>query len=267
MALKFAKKAAMPLNTEAAEKPSADSSKKTLSTVSFLKKGKAAKELLAYEEAQAELRRQEAGRMWRFWMPDGEDRQITFLDGALDDDGMLDIYMFYEHSLRLNGKVENFVCTAAVDETQPCPICESGDRASFVGVMTVIDHSEQKIKSGPNAGKVISNTRKLFVAKQSTIKQLTKIAAKRGGLTGCTFDVSRTGHQSPSVGNQFDFVQKFDSYEEIAEACGLKVEDVQPANYEEEIRYLSPEQLIELGVGKALVGPGLYKGSNLKEEL
>lgn len=270
MALKFAKKAASTsAETEAAPKTSTFPSNKSpgSGTLAFLKKGKAAKEALAYEEAQAELRKQEAGRMWRFWMPDGEDRQITFLDGELDDEGMLDIYMFYEHSVRVNGNWENFVCTADVDETQPCPICEKGDRPSFVGVMTVVDHTEHVIKKGPNAGKKVANQRKLFVAKQGTIRQLTKLAAKRGGLAGCTFDVSRTGDKEPSVGNQFDFVHKFDSYEEIAEHFGLKLEEVQPANYAEEIRYRTPEELVELGVGKALAGPGLTKGSSLKDEL
>lgn len=265
MALKFAKKAA-PVSVAANPSP-AQSVQKSSGGLGFLKKGESAKKALAYEEAQAELRKQEAGKMWRFWMPAGEDRQITFLDGDLDEDGMLDIYMFYEHTVRVNGNWEQFVCTADVDETQPCPICEKGDRASFVGVMTIIDHSEHTIKKGPNAGKKVANQRKLFVAKQGTIRQLTKLAAKRGGLAGCTFDVSRTGDKEPAVGNQFDFVHKFDSYEAIAEQFGLKTEEVQPADYTEEIRYRSPEELIELGVGKALAGPGLSKGSSLKDEL
>lgn len=207
--------------------------------------------------------------MWRFWMPDGEDRQITFLDGELDEEGMLDIFMFYEHTVRMNGNWEHFVCTGDVDQSQPCPICAAGERPSFVGVMTVIDHSQHTVKKGQNAGKVIANTRKLFVAKQGTIRQLTKLAVKRGGLAGCTFDVSRTGDKEPAVGNQFDFVQKFASYEEIAQKYGLKIEEVQPANYEEEIRYRTPAELVELGVGKTLSGPGLSQGasSNLKDEL
>ena len=243
---------------------------KSGSVLGFLKKGAAAKEALQKEEAQAELRKQEQGRLWRFRMPEGEERKITFLDGDIDDDGMLDINMFYEHTIRVNGTWENFVCTADTDTSQPCPICEAGNTPSLVGVMTVIDHSEHKIKKGPNAGKTITNQRKLFVAKQGTLKLLTKQAVKRGGLAGCTFEVSRLGDKDPAVGNQFDFVHKFESYEEIAEELGLKIEDVQPANYEEEIRYRSPEELIELGVGKALQGPGLSnKGSSgsLKDEL
>ncbi|MCL4743818.1 MAG: hypothetical protein KJZ83_00235 [Burkholderiaceae bacterium] len=274
MALKFAKKAATPGGATTNAPPSTQTPTKSSfashssGAPSFLKKGAAAKKALAHEEAQAELRKQEQGRMWRFYLKEGEDRQITFLDGELDAEGMLDIFMFYEHNVRVNGDWQQFVCTSDVDQTQPCPICEKGERSSFVGVMTIIDHSEYVIKKGPNAGKKVANQRKLFVAKQGTIKHLTKLAAKRGGLAGCTFDVSRTGDKEPGVGNQYDFVQKFDSYEEIAAKYGMKVEDVHPANYAEEIRFRSPEELIELGVGKALGGPGFEKGaSNVKDEL
>jgi hypothetical protein len=235
--------------------------------VSFFKKGKAAHEAIQKEEAAAELRKQEQGKLWRFWMPSGETRQITFLDGDLDDDGMLDILMYHEHGVRVNGNWEQFVCTAETDQTQPCPICEKGERPSLVGVMTVIDHSEHKIKKGANAGKIITNQRKLFVAKMGTIRTLTTLAAKRGGLAGCLFDVSRGGDDDPNVGNLFDFTHKFDSAEEIANQFDLKVEECVPANYEEEIRYRSPEELIELGIGKAVSGPGTEKGSNLKDEL
>lgn len=236
-------------------------------TVSFFKKGKDAKEAIQKEDAAAELRKQEQGKMWRFWMPSGDSRAITFLDGDLDADGMLDILMYHEHGVRVNGNWDQFVCTAETDQTQPCPICEKGERPALVGVMTVIDHSEHKIKKGQNAGKVVTNQRKLFVAKMGTIRTLTTLAAKRGGLAGCVFDVSRTGDDEANVGNLFDFTHKFDSVEEIANQFDLDVEECVPANYEEEIRYRSPEELIELGIGKAVSGPGTEKGSSLKDEL
>ncbi len=268
MALKFAKKVVASStqssdneNTETS-KPKTTSKSSGSSGMGWMKKGQAAKEALATEEAQAEMRKQEAGKLWRFWMPEGEERQITFLDGKMDDDGMLDILMYYEHRIRINGNWETFVCTAESDQTQPCPICEKGDRASLVGVMTIIDHTEHTIKNGPNKGKTISNTRKLFVAKRQTITQLTTLAKKRGGLVGCTFDVYRTGENSAGVGSQFDFQHKFSTRQEIMDKFGLeKEEDVMPANYEEEIRYLSPQELIDLGVGKAQTGIG-YNGNN-----
>ena len=89
---------------------------------------------LAQEEAKAELRKQDAGKLWDFWMPEDSERQITFLDGKLDEDGMLECGMFHQHNIRINGSWERFVCTVDQDETQPCPICESGDRPALVGV-------------------------------------------------------------------------------------------------------------------------------------
>lgn len=279
MALKFAKKAAHSAASSSDEPKSETSTKKSTasnssatSNVTWMKKGSAAKEAMADEEAKAELRKQEAGKMWRFWMPEGEERQLTFLDGKIDDEGMLDIWMFYEHTIRINGNWENFICTAEADQTQPCPICEKGDRPSLVGVMTVIDHSEHTVKNGPNKGKVIKNTRKLFVAKRQTITLLTTLAKKRGGLVGCTFDVTRLGDNAASVGSAFDFQHKFTTRQEIMDKYGLEnEEDVMPANYAEEITYRSPEELIELGVGKAQTGVGHSgsKGSksNLQDEL
>lgn len=269
MGLSFVKKAA-------GNKPAAATTPKTIAApsgagLSYLKRGNAARQALEHAEAQAELRKQEAGRLWRFWVAEGKEKRITFLDGDLDEAGMLDIPLYDEHAIRVNGSIEYFVCTAETDQTQPCPLCEAGDRPSLVGAMTIIDHSEHKVQKGPNAGKLIKNTRKLFVAKRNTIQILASLAAKRGGsLAGCTFDAMRQGDKSPNVGSQFDFVEKFESYDDIAEKYGLKLEDVQPANYEEEIRYRSPEELIALGLGKAVQSSsGVKKSStgNLSQEL
>ena len=70
------------------------------------------------------------------------------------------------------------------------------------------------------------------------------------------------------MGESFDFVGKVNKLSELADKLGLKLEEVQPANYAEEIRYRSPEELIELGAGKATVGVGHEKGvGSLKDEL
>lgn len=225
--------------------------------VGWMKKGKAAHQAFQEEEAKAEKAKAEAGKLFRFWMPPDEERKITFLDGELDEEGMLDIPMFYEHRVRLNGDWKTFVC---VSEEEPCPICEKGDsRASLVGVMTVIDHTPYKIKSGPNAGKTIKNSRKLFVATRQTIKKLAKKAAKQGGLAGCTFEVSRTSDKDPSVGSDFEFLERCTADELVAK-YDLKEEDVSPADYSHEITYHSAEELVKLGVGKAMGGVGKEKG-------
>jgi hypothetical protein len=238
------------------------------STVGWLKKGSVAKQMMVNEEAKAEKAKEESGKMWRFWMPADETRKITFLDGKLDSDGMLDLPMFYEHQLKIAGQWTNFVCVA--DDDQTCPICERGESKSvLVGVMTVIDHTPHKIKSGPNAGKIIKNTRKLFACKRGTVKQLSKKAVKHGGLTGVTFEVSRSDDKKASVGDDFEFEGKA-SLKEVMQTYDLKPEDVEPADYDNEITFRTAEELIELGVGKKPSGPGYEKGvskSSLKEEL
>jgi hypothetical protein len=50
----------------------------------FFKHGQAAKAAIEHADAKAEAAKAEAGKLWRFWMPAGEDRMITFLDGELD---------------------------------------------------------------------------------------------------------------------------------------------------------------------------------------
>ena len=281
MALSFIKKPASSPAAAAASEPAqaAEVTQKTPaktsvvapSVPSWMRTGKDAKAAFQNEEAKAEARKAEAGKMWRYWLEPGTDGQITFLNGNLDEDRMLGIPVWWEHTIRLAGEYETFACTSGKDNSDACPICELGDKPDFVGVMTILDHTPHTIKNGPNKGKIIKNTRKLFVCKRGTIKLLTKYAAKRGGLAGCTFDVSRPDEKNARVGEAFDFVQKFAKASDIAEKWGLKIEDVQPADYSEEFTFRTPEQLIALGVGKAQLNQkGGYKSGtkgNVKDDL
>lgn len=212
--------------------------------VKFLKKGAAAQKAVEQQDAKDEAAAK--GNLYRFWMPEDAETQITFLDGDLNDDGLLDIPMYYEHQVNMNGDWKNwFVCTS---EDEICPICEGGLKASLVGIMTIIDHTEWK----DGKGKTHKNERKLFVAKRQTIKQLQKIATKRDGLAGITFDVSRVGEQSASVGNMFDYIGK------KSVAATLKKFKFKPeegaADYEEVITYRSAKELRKLGFGSSVVG-------------
>lgn len=213
--------------------------------LSFLKRGKVAQEAFAKEEHKAEMNSK--NKTFRFFVPQDKDASITFLDGNLAD-GVLDIPFFYEHNVNMNGKWNNFfVCT---QDEEPCPICEGGSAASYVGIMTVIDHSEYTSKKD---GKTYRDQPRLFVAKRDTIKMLQKIAVKRGGLRGCRFDVTRTGDKSPSVGSMFDFSEK---YSEEALIKNFTAEKSQPLNYEEILSamYLPAKELRKMGFGSS-AGP------------
>lgn len=208
--------------------------------LSFLKRGNAAKEQMAKEDLKSEMKSK--GKTLRFWVPKDKDVAITFLDGDLKE-GILDVPFFYEHNITMNGKYGNFfICT---QDEEPCPICEGGAQAAYVGALTIIDHSSYISKKD---GKEHKDERKLFVAKKETIKLLQKAAEKRGGsLRGCTFDVSRTGEMSASVGNVFDFTEKLND-QQLSAKYG---ENSKPFNYEEILakQYLPAKELRKLGFG------------------
>ena len=192
MGISFTKK--LPTGQPAQSQASAAAAPKKTGGVTFLMKGAAAKAAVQQEEVKAEARRAAFGpAASRSRYRTTATSKITFLDGSLDADGMLDIPRFYQHTIQVGSGWESFVCTAEIDTSQPCPLCEGGDKPSLVGVMTVIDHSVFVQDKGPNAGKVYKNQRRLFVAKEGTLKSLNKLAAKpeRNGLALCTFDVSR----------------------------------------------------------------------------
>lgn len=240
----------------AAEEP-ADTptkSEKGASSMGFIKKGAAAQSMLQQEQAKAEAAKAEKGKLFRFRIREddcGDDFPITFLDGDLDEDGLLDVPMFKEHTVQHGGKWQNFVCIA---EQEPCPLCESGDNASLVGVMTVLDRTPYTIKNGDNAGKVIETSKKLFVAKRSTIQTLQKYAAKNDGLAGLEMEVSRTDGKKASVGDVFLPGKKI-SMKALKEQYGDLAE---PADLDTEITPYSRKELLKMGIkgGKSVGGQG-----------
>ncbi len=180
----------------------------------YLHKGKEAKEIFEKEELRKELASK--GKVFRFFLKEGAEGNITFLDGNVND-GMLDATFYYEHHVQLNGKWGNFfVCTK---ETEPCPICNSGLYPTYVALLSVIDHTTYKGKE-----KDYVDTVKLFVAKQDTFKLLQKMAIKRGGLRGCKFEATRIGEKAPNVGGAFEFIEKL-TEQELAQYKPLKQGD------------------------------------------
>lgn len=242
----------------------------TGSVPSFMQTGKAAHETMAKEEARAKARAEEAGKLWRFFIKKtqlGEDFTITFLDGNLDENGLLIMPTWYEHFIQLNGSAENLPC---ISGQEPCPMCESGNNSSLVGGFTVIDHTPYTIKKGPKEGQVIEKTKKLFIAKRTTLGQLQKIASKRGGLAGLTLDITRTTAKSPSVGDMYDIVKQQTVEEVRAELveAGFKPEMADPADWGHEITYRDRAALEELGVvGQASMVGGDAPSKDLAGQL
>ena len=223
-------------------------------TPTWMMRGKAAHEAYARDAAEQEVRREAQRRLHRFRIDVNEPARITFLDGALDEDGLLAVPSLYEHSVQLAGRWATFVCVGGGPEA--CPICDSGRPPALVAAFTVIDHRPYTIRRGPRAGTVVVDQRKLFVAKKGTLARLQLKASTLGseGLAGATLAVTRLDSGdglSPGVGTEFDVVERT-PLDVLAERYGA--EGV-PANYEQEFPYLPASRLIALGLGRAPVAP------------
>lgn len=170
--------------------------------------------------AEKEAERRNGDRVFRFWMPTGTTTRIVFLDDVPP--------IYEEHQLQINGDWKNwFTCLKQFGK--PCPHCEASSYAYTAGAYTIIDGTEWKDKQG----NVHKNEKKLFVAKIDTLKKLKQISAKRGGLRGCVFEVSRTGDKSPGTGDMFDFEKKLTEEELVAMFGKKDPKGAQGYNYDE----------------------------------
>jgi hypothetical protein len=234
--------------------------------LSFIKTGKDSAALAAQAAAEAEMRKDQYGKAFRYWLNPAEEGQMTFVDGDLSDEGFLLPPRWWEHSLYLNGQWgNNFVCPEKTNPElkDPCPICAAGDRPSLVSAFTIIDHRPYTVKSGKNQGKIYQNTRKLLIATSISFEVLNKLAIKRGGLAGCKFDVSRMDKKSARIGSMFDFVDK----KPVAELKALYTEEhvdpktnqksiisvFEPLDYSKEVIYRTGEELTKMGLGKPIM--------------
>lgn len=197
------------------------------------------------KKRQAEIER--SRQPFRLWLPPDTSAQITFLDS--------DGFFFREHQLYLDGSWLNWeTCISEIDE-EGCPICESGKKYSYVGVWTVIDHSEFTSKK---TNKVYKNTKKLFVAKGGARNKLLKQRERRdGNLVGCRFEVTRYTEKECSTGEDFEFIERV-SLEDIKALCPAEEkpdEYIQPFDYR---KLFEPKTAAEL---RAVIGTAPPVGS------
>lgn len=222
----------------------------------FLKTGAESAKLAQKAALEADMRKQEQGKMFRFFMKEKEEARITFIDGELNAEGHLVPPRYYEHNKYMNGTWNNFfLCPEKTnpDLNEKCPLCEDGERPALVALFTIIDHRQVQSK---DKTKTYKDTKRLLVAKPQTYELLNKHAMKRGGLAGCTFDASRIGDKSAAVGSLFEFVEKNDiaalsalyMVEKIDPKTNIKtkVTNFTPADYDKEITYRTSVQLREI---------------------
>lgn len=215
--------------------------------MSYLKRGAEAAKMFDKQEHEAKSK---LDKLWRFYLKEGTEARITFVDGNLDKNGLLDAVTLREHTIKNVGSFPSFfVC---VGESEPCPLCMDGHKTALVSALTVIDHRKYVSKSG---NVTLPYMKKLFIYTPTTRKLLQSIAAKRGGLAGATFDVTRAeDNRSPRVGSMFDFVDKKE-VPELRKQFTFKNEDGKlktlftPADYEKEMPWISADELHKLGFG------------------
>jgi hypothetical protein len=239
--------------------------------LSWLKQGEDSATMAKQHQAATELKMESKGKMFRFSLKKGEEALITFVDGELNADGYLVPPRFYEHTVFVGDRFQNFVCPekTAPHSGEKCPICAAGEKVSLVSLFTVIDHRQVPSKDGT---KVYKDMPRLFVAKPRTFEMLNKMAIKRGGLAGCTFSVSRSDSQtSAGVGDMFDFDKKT-PIDELKAKFMREVTDPKtnvktnetfflPADYEKEITFYTASELVGLGFGAPAGGQSMQSSA------
>lgn len=227
---------------------------------SWMMKGQKAQNAVAQAEAAAAAAAEAAGKLQRFWLMNGGEASITFLDGRLSKEGTLDIPMWYEHKAPVGGRWENFVCVANVE---PCPFCEGGDKHQLVGGLTVINHTPYTYTKGQKAGQTIGDRRQLYIPSRTALKMLQTLAGKLGadgsGLQFMRFDVNRTGEKEPRVGNLMTPMGRT-TKADLLKQFGKDL--VEAADFEKEIVYRTGAELAKMGI----VGPNTIGNTTAGDE-
>ena len=215
--------------------------------VDFIKTGKAAQRHFEKQEQESAKRDAEM-KVNRFYLPNDEEAKVTFLDGKLNEDGIIDRAIWDEHRIPVPGrKMPRFLMCTAEEET--CPLCEQGFQRSTVNAFTVIDHRSWRDE---RRNKTRKHERKLYLAKRDTMKRLQKLAAKRGGLRGWTVKIGRTGDErSPAAGTDFEFLGKLD-VEAFLAKTGLTKDHLRPFKYSEAMVSYTADELRRMGFGSGM---------------
>lgn len=206
----------------------------------FLKTGKAALEAFNIAEAMTEVVRNDIRRFCIAPIHIGKPFNIIFLDGKLEEDGLLSNPMFWEYTVFHNGKWQNFV--KPEDGEGADPIAADGNIPMLVQLFSILNLTPYIKSDGSKA----SLHRQLFVCPRTVMKRLAVLAKKHGGIAGCIFEVTRTSGRGSRVGDVFDFVQKLPTEELLAQfGQGLS----KPFDYNEVIQYRNVAELLRLGFG------------------
>ena len=222
---------------------------------------------------EVKTEKRESNGIRTLWLHPGETRRVLFVSDAPE--------VRYEHEMYGLAKSHELDACTSLDSAQgECPWCglpwekrrEHNLRVRTVGYFTIIEigvvRANGVVEGWRDAdGNEHKGQRRLLRAKAGSLKRpgvldaLKRKAMRYGGLAWCVFDVTRGGQQSPSVGDEWELVERLGSAEAVAEY--LQREGIDPAgmldeaDYSEAIRYISATRRAELlqSLGVAVDAP------------
>lgn len=166
------------------------------------------------------------GKIKRIWIKPFTSVEVIFLDDQA--------FSFDEHQVYLNGSWTNwFTCLGM---RNGCPPCVSDNKPYRATVFTVIDLS----KWSDRKGNVHQNEKKLLVVKEDTTLALKQKFERWGGLKGKQVIISRKDKDDYSSGSDFELAM---SGGQILKPDMSKFQDIQPYDYKEVFKPLTPDAL------------------------
>lgn len=164
----------------------------------------------------------------RFSLEKGESARVTFMDGNLTREGLIELWLYKEHFLPI--PPYRFVCVAYNEE---CPICRDGFRAHLMGAGTIYDHRV--------------NATRIFCVAYSSLSRMAVKAKEVNGLKGWTVLMTKTGNARTRIGDVMEFEGRMTDSELMA-AYGRRGR-LPTMNYAKHLGYLSAKELRKQGFG------------------
>lgn len=188
-------------------------------------------------------------KVWKFWMKQGQSKRIMIFCNEKTPNGEPDEvapFLVYEHNIyKLNGSRDPILCLKRNELGETCPICEYQEEMypTLTGYFTIIELGDIHIENGEevlkgyvnNEGREYRFQKRLLGAKQGSRQKpgilrrvLFAESARRKGLNGCIFDVSRSGSKSESIGDTWTFVEKVkrEDWPDYFESLGAGEKDI-----------------------------------------
>jgi len=167
-----------------------------------------AREINQERKRQADLR---ANQPFEFYMKPGEGGE----DGVIliiTDMARMPAMPFFHYQHRWGfvkgqkGSGKNDECIK--DGNEGCPLCKKlGREGTYEMVLTVLDGRKYTPQNGPNAGKTIPISKKLFIVKTTMIPKFERLYKEHKTFRGMCIKMFRDNDKDASIGSEVRFVK------------------------------------------------------------